>query len=678
MAFTPTDVRLGGSFVQDLSGFQRDTLELGSFFAGKSAEKRKKQEGIQLEKDTKQALSEVRSVDDQGKPLLQQREVNSDADRAFNKASITAYNARVQVDVVDTFKRLEEKYSGDPEGYKAAKQGYVEGLYSEIGEPVRLNIESLVDRLDAETQFRIDGNFKSATAAKDLADTNGAITTHKELLRKAIRAGDGQGMQDSIAYITQAVDSPSYSLEESEEILAGVMKLSLLETETSGLLSHIRNDEKLEAATETERLRLMEPPQGISVDEWDKQIDGIVKEGKEINDERRIIKAETQKLFEVENTFKLNDLEEQVKLGGVTREELTKGYDLGIIPDLNKLNALDDLRIKALKEGDDEKKIALKILGGGDGEVIPSASVNKYYEKNIASLTDTDKALYVDSVKMVPAALRAQIDNDLLSGNPDLAAAAGALIDSIDEIPGIESPFSASNRAFAEWVVKLSQNMSPQEAVAKAQELTDPRNKNLIEARKVEFRDMTTGFNAKTFSIDGVIERGLFNVDVKTSSSLDRANMQKEYSDLIEAQFLAGSSLEASEKKAAEMVRRNWKEQTFLGRTEAFKYPLAQYYSVSGSIAYAEKQLMSEVKKKLLFNEEITREDVYLLSDKRTAEEANTGNPTYLIYTVQNGVMNVTGQRFKPDMEEEKVSRDKRLNDLRIKVKNKLPEFQSL
>ena len=62
MAFTPTDVRLGGSFVQNLSSFQQNTNQLSKFFSEK-----------RTEKNVSKALSEVNVFDEEGKPVLEQR-----------------------------------------------------------------------------------------------------------------------------------------------------------------------------------------------------------------------------------------------------------------------------------------------------------------------------------------------------------------------------------------------------------------------------------------------------------------------------------------------------------------------------------------------------------------------------------------------------------------------------
>ena len=495
-------------------------------------------------------------------------------------------------------------------------------------------------------------------------------------MKKSIRNGDIEGSKAFLESIGAAVQSDIYSADVAEEIISNTNKMAFMENESASAINHIKGGERLEAAAEIERLRLSTPPSGISIEEWDAHLDGVVKEASDLNAQRKIIREESEKEFEVQNAFKLNDLTELTKQGVVSRDDLQKGFESGVIPSVNELQKLDGFRIEAIKSGNEVKKIKNR-LAGENGEVLDAKTVNKFYQENISERTGAEKSLYVDSMKMIPNALRSEIDTKLLSGDPELTAEASAMIDSISQIPGLKEPFSPTNAAFADWVVKLSQNMTPQEAVKQAENLTDPRNKNRIESRQAEFQEMQKGFNSRDFSVDEIIERGLFNVNVPPSE-LDKANMQVEYKDVVEAHYLAGMPISDAEEKAAGIVQRNWKEQDFLGRVEAFKYPLSQYYAVEGSIDYAEKQLLTEIKANNIFPEEITRDDIHLLSDKRTADEAAAGQPTYLVYAIQNGQFVNTGQRFKPDMGAEKEERDARLKALRQKGVVNLPEFKSL
>lgn len=664
MAFQPSSFQSGGSFITNLSGFQKNTQQLGDFFAGRATEK-----------NVSQALSEVQARDEEGKPVLEQRGTFRTADKAFNNASLAAYVAANKTDVIDSVRRIKAENEANPDGLRASLEGYKQGL-SDVAEPARLEIEALFDRQASNAQFEVDETFKGLNLAKDLDESNQGISTQQQELKKAIRNGDSDGAAAFIESITAAVQSNIYSADVAEEIVANTMKMAFMENESAGAINHIQNGERFEAAQEIERLRLATPPPGISIEEWDKHLDGVVREGADLNAQRKIIKEEQQKVFEVENTFKLNDLTELTEQGGVSREDLSEAFESGVIPSANELRKLDNIRIEALKTGQEKVKIKSR-LAGKNGEVLDAKAVNEFYLDNISELSGAEKALYVDSMKMVPNALRAEVDTKLLSGDPDLVVQAGALIDAIDQVPGLQDPFTPTNRAFADWVVKLSQNMTPQEAVQQAEALTDPRNKNRIEARQVEFTEMQKGFNSRDFSVDDVIERGFFNINVPPSE-LDKANMQLEYKDVVEAHFLAGMPIADAEERAAKIVQRNWKEQTFLGRTEAFKYPLADYYSVEGSVDYAEKQLLTDVKTNNVFPEEVTRDEIFLLSDKRTADEAALGQPTYLIYAVQNGQFINTGQRFKPDVKAAQDARDKRLKALRGSGTVEVPEFKSL
>lgn len=505
------------------------------------------------------------------------------------------------------------------------------------------------------------------------------INLQTSLMQKAIRGGveDIEGIELSIG---ELADSPFLNEQERTEVKADLHRFAFMEQKSAATINNIQSGDTLSALEELGKLRLLELPDFVSVGQWDQHLDGIVGEISDLVNARKFVKKEQDDVVKVENAVILSDLTTRAKTTGVTQEELTGFAESGVITP-GELVQLDQLSNKT-REDDADLVNVMKRLLGDSALVVTKKAVNDYYIANVADLDDSEKALYVDTVKMVPAQLKAEIDTGLLSGDPILAARASGLIDDIDQIPGLAEPFSPNNRAFADWVVTLSRSMDPQEAVKLARQLTDPRDSARIEARTEEFEELKKKrWGGLELDVGSIVERGIFGIDIPPSP-VNQANMASEFEDQVRAHFLAGMDKGEAIEKATTLVGRNWKDQEFMGRSEAFKYPLMDYYAVEGSIKYAERQLIKDVREGLIFADPPEKEEIFLLSDKRTAEEAALGNPSYLIYIRQGGLITQTGQRFRPDVVEATQARDKRLQAKRkadaVSVLERLPEMKAL
>lgn len=651
--FQPTSFQLGGSFVSNLEGFRQATGQIGAFFGQKRAKK---------------AAAEGAAAVDPGAPELPERRGTFRAsDRAFNQSSLKAYTAAINNDVIENTARIQDENIENPEAFQKAFDGYKLGLLSEVPDEVKPGIIQTLDGLGTKARINIGKNFRRKTEAENKILLNAEqdalkkeIGLSADELKKLIRDGDEEGAV-ALLRVIGGLTGQLTDLPEAEEILQNVNKAAFMENETADFINFVQSpgpQAKFQAAKELERLRLLTPPKGISLEEWDKQVDGVVQEASDLTEARKKARAVEQESFEAENTFKLSDLTTLNDQGLVSRDQLEQAFENGIIPNTQKLFQMDQAREKAFQNGQEERNV-IRRLNGDTSVVLDPAAVNKFYDEKIAGSDDTEKALFVDLVKMVPKGIIQEVDSKLLSGDRGLAVDASQLIDDIDDIPGMKDPFTPQTRAFASQIVKLSANLAPEEAVDLARQLTDPRNRNITEARQAEFKDLQKGFNGKEFEVQNIVETGFFNTNVPPSE-LDKNNMETEFKDLVEAHFLAGMDIDEAEEKAGALVRRNWKEQTFMGKTSAFKYPLIDYYDVEGSIEYLEGQLTKDVST-MFFERPPTKDEIFLFSDPRTAKEAAFNIPTYAIVIQQDGLFKQTGQRFVPDREAGKLARDKRL-----------------
>jgi len=93
-------------------------------------------------------------------------------------------------------------------------------------------------------------------------------------------------------------------------------------------------------------------------------------------------------------------------------------------------------------------------------------------------------AQFVDGTKIVPTQVIKQVTSNLNSDDPQLVIDSADLMDRLDSVRGVpDTSFSPNDRAFAETVVELQQNMDPVEAVRLAQQNTNPNDRGRIEAR---------------------------------------------------------------------------------------------------------------------------------------------------------------------------------------------------
>jgi len=605
----------------------------------------------------------VQEFDEEGRPIAPElRSTFTAAGRGFNQAAIKGYQGAITNDIVETVSRIENESATEDE-FNTKIVEVKSGLFTDIPPEFQSGFAALFDDMTLKARLRLNKGDIALQRSEDRENTLAGVESLQSELLKDVRGGDEIGALTKLQAMEDLLDGSELPESEATEMFNNARKAALAENETADVINFMKDGQLFKSAQELERLRLLKTPPGdLSQEEWEKHLDSVVAEASDITKARKEVRDVQAAAVEVERAGLLSDIITVAKAGEGSRQLFEKAFENGIIPSTAKFVDIDQINTKALQEKlklQQDFDAVVNRINGDDSQVLEPKVVNDYYDQNIAGLDDAAKALFVGRVKMVPKGIIQEVDSKLLSGDRGLAVEASKLIDNIDQTPGMEDPFTPQTRSFASQIVKLSANLVPEEAVKLAAQLTDPRSRNRIESRQTEFEELQKGFNGKEFEVQNIVETGLFNFNVPPSE-LDKGNMEAEFVDLVESHFLAGMDIDAAEEKAGELVRRNWKEQTFMGKTSAFKYPLIDYYAVEGSVEYLEGQLAKDVST-LFFAEPPSTDEIFLLSDKRTADEAAFGIPTYLIYVQQDGLFTSTGQRFAPDLVAGQLARDKRL-----------------
>jgi hypothetical protein len=239
MAFTPTDVRLGGSFVQDLSGFQRDTLELGSFFAGKVKQKANEEE----------------------------REAEKIASKQAAAAEV-AYMSTSKNDSFETFARIASESNGDLDAYNNSAQAARDAILKDVPEIYKAGIEQTVDTIETKHRLNImaaDKNKKDARIRTDISTTVDTMTT--EMFNFAAQGNDvGDLLNELKIVVDDSVNAGAYTYTEGVNVMKGARK----EVQEQGIRFKMgKTYESDGAGAALADLDSVEQPSTWTPDEWD-------------------------------------------------------------------------------------------------------------------------------------------------------------------------------------------------------------------------------------------------------------------------------------------------------------------------------------------------------------------------------------------------------------------------
>jgi len=540
--------------------------------------------------------------DEEGKVIApEEKDDFSIFGQSFNKSAIVAHRAQIGIDNKAELDRLEEQHSLDPEGFKnavaASRAGMLKGMPDEIAGIVSLDFDkSVSSRLS-----QINKNFFNDKQAKDRAVSLERVESITDEISNAARAGN-QERVDELLLLGQGE-------------LAGMVEAGTINPSKAGqLIEGIR-----ESITKQSSLS---------------QIDDIVfDEG--FTHEQKIEKGYT--LLKSMRGKELADLnadqkdavlrEVEGKIRSVEREysallrEQKKQVDYSDIQ--KKLTDTHPEIVVDKKKGDDYWQDVVEPRIVGASHKVKSAA----------------QAEFIATLKFVPKGIKEDISNSLLSGDPQLVKDAADTLGRLEKIPGMaDQVVKPWQRAFAELVVNLSKNLDGTEAVERAFAITDPRNKQQIETRTQEIKDNDWSDDYREWVTD----------EFDTMDNVNTSKVTEEFKHLFEAYYKSNGDEDAARDYATRTIDRNWKQSDF----GFMKHPPELYYDSPPSVM--REQLARDIRDRRFFEGfekiDFNKENLFLMSDKRTSTEAARGAPTYRITILDNnGEFHVLDRRYQPD-----------------------------
>ena len=594
----------------------------------------------------------------------------------YNKSATDAYVSNVSVDVRTDVNRIADTYAADIVGYNEAMDEYTKEMSKELLPEARDDILYGIakDRRN-KTLIIADNDLKKKTG-QAIAAHDENIGNAFEYANRAVMNGDDADAKD---YTAQAMAEIATKAENGyitpEEAVTAQTEMAKQLFET-GIMREARG--VFQEAGESEAFQFVqdiqdEIPEGWSVDEWDKFTGVLVADmTQQVTNQKKIVTAE-----EIAHDTKLSDIMIGAKTGegdaGQLVAEFETMFQAGIAGGDKRISeskrtsfykALADNQKSQRKESDDFTLVSNR-LGGDDSVVLDPAQVNSFYDlalKNTETpFTNASKAQFVERMRMVPKGMKSEIQQYLLSGNPELIKQASDLVDRIDEYPGIVgSVLSNEQLAFANQINLLSGVMEPEKAIEAARVVTDPRNKDRIAAKVDELKvlkkdeklnyleDVADEFESGTVSS---FFKNRFGDGAVRLSPVNQNRIAKEYGELTESLYKAGfGDLDDAKSRSMKQIVKNYGTFKMGNRNSVMKFPMGDYYTSASGTDYIAEQAKSDAD--ALTGADIPVENIFFDWDERTAREAQTGKPSYpLIIVDEWGMAIPTGKRFMPQPE---------------------------
>lgn len=588
-------------------------------------------------------------------PELQQE--NTYYGQAFNESAINAYKSGISLDARKRLDELAEQYKDDPIAYKKEADAYKSGVIQSL--PLELQVE-VAPTLDEDIYFRekvVRKNFTDNEFNKNLAILEEDVSSLENEILYAARNGDVEQQQalqtrlnkllaDNVALVdpTKAKDRlDALAKNVAEETYLGEIDeianneyLPLPErlARTENLLSELRNTEFLADLTPDEKRAL------------ESQIDG------KVND-LRVQLAKEQSTRTSAQALEVSELEIDAKNGRRPGDEIIRDTNRlfrdGVINGDERTSIINNVYSQQEKNLDKNNRIidVSDRIKGDDTVVVTQAGIDDYYndilEPALANATPDQRAMsqamYIQSTRMVPKKVQAQVNSYLISGNPELVTQAAMLIDRVDEIPGMfDTLTTPANKAMAQNMIRLMEVMSPEEAYKRSAQLVDPRDQARIDSRKAQIKEekYAEKYEKQTRNIVGDIDPVFMSQAVR------------QYETLFESYYLSGMDEDAARDQAEKFLSTNYSDSTF----GPMMYAPEQYYAIEGDVEYIRDEIYGVISQASDIYGEIDPDSIRLLVDDRTARTASAGKPEYRVMFVdESGVIQTINQYFVPDVE---------------------------
>lgn len=581
--------------------------------------------------------------------------------RAYNEGALRAYKSSAQEDMRLAMEEAYESNPSDLTGFDQATEAFEKDFFSQVPEEAKQ--ELFYEFAKNKNRYR----GKTALAQVDrvkkegLEEHKNALTGISDRAQRAARNGDvievNAEKEAAIAELQRMVDSGYLTPEQADSVYISGQR----DVERQGLIGEVITTyaTKGEEAAVMRVKELTEKiPEGWTVEEasdFNKQLLTELNQAKTEDDAIRT-QEEIAKEFAYSNLIiksKLDDFggenpvniyrqaDGMLKTGQITEEQRAAIY-----------NNINSSMLDAQKKLSDYSGVAER-LGGNDGIVIDKKIADKFYTDIYSKekQTPVDKAFFVDRMKFVPDQMKQEIEQGLLSGNPQVMASAADLADRLDEVPGIGYDYlSEQQRAVASQITSLSQVMPMEQAVKMALQTTDSSNKALVESRDLEIKkNYKKNPDYYQQSVENLIDKKFWGTGDYKITDLDSANINKEIADVTNALFRAGykGNIDDAREKASSLVAKNWGDDDIGGDVTFRKYPMSWYYSVGGDTSYIKTEAVEAAKFKT--GHDIPFNKIHFISDEETARTASTGEPVYSMMAIFSDGTPIPLGRWRPD-----------------------------
>lgn len=613
--------------------------------------------------------------------------------KARNQAAITAYKAEVARDAKLNFDRIARE-SKSPEEFKKSMDGYLAGLTKGIDPIIAAEINPIVAEYSAAAQGRYEREEWERGQEVIKASLVESEQDFTDQVLNAARNGDTDALTEASAQLEQvyrsSVDAGFISKAQMKQQVEKLKEQVFIQTRI-GEAQKIINTPLTPEEREQELQKVFSTIDKKGIDLDPNQKDGLVKSinslvrAKELEDNEQI--AEQRKAIAIE----VSDLKINASSGrGDPAEIEAQAFDL-FQKNLITESELHSIR-SSIESGQQRRSQIAEIndkvsrkLSGDESIILDQKEVDTYYEANVEpAIQELNReqrgailANFVKATKVVPKGLKQRISQYSMSQSPDLVIEGATLMEGLESIPGVQSAFTAQERAFLTKVAKLSSALDPEEALKLARENTDPRRAGMVETAQIAIKEFEK--DNKDFYQDKVQDFG--EVDPITAGRLSQ-----EYKLLFQEHIKAGASIDEAEEIADRLINQNWGYSPSLKKFT--KHPPENFYGVTGSDGkYIMRQLSKEVNELVWTKEGIKNDDIILIPDVTTEKEASMGAPSYLIqirdeYGAIKPVFSENGKalRFRPDKAEEikriKNKNKEKYNQLRESASSqKAPKF---
>ena len=185
-----------------------------------------------------------------------------------------------------------------------------------------------------------------------------------------------------------------------------------------------------------------------------------------------------------------------------------------------------------------------------------------------------------------------------MRGSPESQVAAADMIERLDAMPGdmLKGVGDEYVLAKGRLITAMTRaGLAPEEAVARATELTDPNKRERTKARRDAFKDKD--FDKITVNeVEDMFDPGWlpWQRDPDTPSAAE-AQLLADANGLFEREYLLTGDKDLSKKYALKKIKNTWDVSRINGKRQLMKYPPESFYGIGGGDAWMRSDLVDAV-----------------------------------------------------------------------------------